>query len=474
MWPAAVAFFLAACQMPGLAPAASPADPWQPFRPTLQPWAQEALAGGAPLPHYAIRAALSADGAALAGQMELRLPWPGDEVVFRLYPNFPHYQGRLTISAVRLDGQDLPIVTAVDDTVARVALPPLAEPPDVVDLAVAFSAELPRPGGSYTLFGWHDQTLSLPGFYPTLAGRDGQDWVVEVPPRYADVLFSQTAYYELYLTAPETLALAGSGAVLDSAANGDGTRTWYVAGGPLRDLTLVLGPFQTLSEQAAGATVTSFFLPGDEPAAAAALSHAAAALRLFADAYGPYPYTELDVVEAPLNFRGMEYSGLILLGQDLYGAQRSHLTFLTAHEVAHQWWYALVGNDPYRYPWLDEGLAEYSAFDYYRGVFGQPAAEELLVQRWQIPYDVHGGPAGVVDQPAAAFDESNYELLVYAKAALFFNALRTTLGEENYRAVIQAYVAENRFGIATPQTLLATAQRVSGQNLNPLVEEWLR
>jgi hypothetical protein len=30
------------------------------------------------------------------------------------------------------------------------------------------------------------------------------------------------------------------------------------------------------------------------------------------------------------------------------------------HETAHQWWYALVGNDEYRHPWMDEALAQYT------------------------------------------------------------------------------------------------------------------
>jgi hypothetical protein len=136
----------------------------------------------------------------------------------------------------------------------------------------------------------------------------------------------------------------------------------------------------------------------------------------------------------------------------------------------------VVGNNPYQHPWLDEGLTEYSAFDYYRGVFGQSEAENLLTGRWQIPFDwaASGGVDGAIDRPASAFDPASYELLVYAKAALFFNAMREKLGEEIYRQVLQTYYLENRYRIVTPQIFLATAERVSGQNLNPLADEWLK
>jgi aminopeptidase N len=172
----------------------------------------------------------------------------------------------------------------------------------------------------------------------------------------------------------------------------------------------------------------------------------------------------------------MEYSGLVLIGDALYRDQREFLTFLVAHEVAHQWWYGVVGNNPYRHPWLDEGLTEYSAFDYYRGIFGQSRAEELLTGRWQIPFAgaAAGGIDGAINRPAADFDPVSYELLVYSKAALFFNALRETLGDDMYRQVLQTYYVENRYGLVTPQTLLTTAQRVSGQNLTPLADTWLK
>jgi aminopeptidase N len=269
--------------------------------------------------------------------------------------------------------------------------------------------------------------------------------------------------------------VVSSGVSLRVIDNADKTRTWQIAGGPLRDMTVIAGPFEAISDDAAGATVTSYYLEGHEVAGRAALAHAAASLRLFNDTYGPYPYTELDVVEAPLGNRGMEYAALILIGTDLYTNQRQYLTFLVAHETAHQWWYGLVGNNPYKHPWLDEGLTEYSAFDYYRSVFGQPAAEQLLANRWQTPFAVavEDGITGQINRPAAEFDEVSYELLVYGKAALFFNDLRGLLGDDTYRSVIQNYYSQNRYQIATPEMFLRNVEQISGQDLSPLVKEWL-
>ena len=59
------------------------------------------------------------------------------------------------------------------------------------------------------------------------------------------------------------------------------------------------------------------------------------------------------MVGPDLDRTGIEYPTLIFLGAD--GIAR-----VTTHEVAHQWFYSLVGNDQARDPVLDEGLATYA------------------------------------------------------------------------------------------------------------------
>lgn len=469
-------------------------DPFLVHRPALQAWARPQLEAAGPLPRYSIRAELSPSGDRLDGQMVLVVPNPGPaalpDLVFRLYPNTPHYGGVISVSQVRVNGGPVAAEPDAEGTDLRLLLPTPLAPGEEATVTMAFSVELPRRAEGYTLFGWEDGILNLPGFYPALAvyrrspGSNTGRWATDVPPRFADILFNPVALYDLEFTAPATLTVVASGTTLETIAGqpgvasqpGDERRTWRIAGGPLHDMTILASDrWASATDRAAGATVTSYYPIGAEAAGQAALFHAAAALRLFSDLYGPYPYSEFDVVAAPLGFRGMEYSGLVTIGEDLYGPHRDQLAFLVAHETAHQWWYAQVGNDPLASPWLDEGPAEYAAFDYYRGVYGQAAAEELLSARWQTPYAVAAarGIDGPVDQPSSAMTTTSYELLTYAKAALFFDALRDRLGDEMYTEVMRTYVETYRWQIVTPQHFFGLAQSISGANLNLLAEEWL-
>jgi aminopeptidase N len=216
-------------------------------------------------------------------------------------------------------------------------------------------------------------------------------------------------------------------------------------------------------------------LAGDEATGRAAAEYTAAALRIYQDLFGPYPYNELVVVAGPLTFRGMEYPGLFELGVDLYRQNADELEFRVAHEVAHQWWYNLVGNDPVNMPWLDEGLAEFATYFYTLHTAGQARADALAVQRWQAPYAAvrNMGLDAATNQPVEAYQASNYETIIYGKAALFHNELRQAMGEERYLDMLRAYIARHRFGIATSEDLLALVEEYGGAKAKDLYRQWI-
>ena len=135
---------------------------------------------------------------------------------------------------------------------------------------------------------------------------------------------------------------------------------------PARDFTVVAGPnFERMESEVNGVRVQHWGLSGGEARWEETLGIATRALELFEARFGPYPYAELDSVAVPLRLAsGVEYPGLILISQALYQPDNErpfYLDIVVSHEVAHQWWYATVGNDVLEYPWQDEALATFSA-----------------------------------------------------------------------------------------------------------------
>jgi aminopeptidase N len=325
------------------------------------------------------------------------------------------------------------------------------------------------------LFGYNQGIWSVPDAYALLAVHDGTVWYQDVAPAHGDAVFAEAALYDVTLTLPSSLVLVCTGSIMEKLAEGDGLQVYRISGGPLREFAWLASTDYLVSETAAyGTTLRSFYLPGDESAGEATLSIAAAAMRAYQDAFGPYPFAEMMIVEAPLLYYGMEFPGLNLIGLNLYRDQREELENRVVHEIAHQWWYAQVGNDQVNTPWLDEGLAEYSMAIYYRTVFGEARANTLVNQRWLVPYQVavENDYDAVVNQPSSAF-AWEYEVIVYAKAALFFDAMQREVGDAVFREVLRTYVERYRWRWARPDDLLRVAKDVSGKDLDSLYNRWI-
>ena len=208
---------------------------------------------------------------------------------------------------------------------------------------------------------------------------------------------------------------------------------------------------------------------------------AAATLAEHNERLSPYPYTELDIVTTPTSALGIEYPGLIvgtLRMYDLEGTTQSGLPYgvilesTTAHEVAHQWFYNLVGNDQLDEPWLDEALTSYSTYRYYVDQYGQQGADgffENFNDRWnrvekaEIP----------IGMPVEAYDPTEYSAIVYGRGPIFLRELEETMGRETFDAFLRDYVGQFRWRIADPEAFRALAEQHCGCDLGPLFTEWV-
>jgi aminopeptidase N len=146
----------------------------------------------------------------------------------------------------------------------------------------------------------------------------------------------------------------------------------------------------------------------------------------------------------------------------------AQMRFIVAHETAHEWWHALVGNDPVREPWLDEALATYSVAVYAGDVDG-PAAAQATVASFRAQA---GGSDDITASALNYRTWAAYRGPVYYQGALFFHALRLDMGDDAFYAMLRQYVNEHRFGIATTRDLTAMAEQYAGRELDSLFIRW--
>jgi D-alanyl-D-alanine carboxypeptidase len=237
----------------------------------------------------------------------------------------------------------------------------------------------------------------------------------------------------LHLSDP-SLVVAAPGEV--EHASGP-TRTYEIA--HARDLALAIArDFHVTRSVVDGTAVEVYTRPGVD--GEVALRFASRALRAFAAQYGPYPWSRYVLVQSPRRRSGNEYPGIVFLGRESLRDQ-----VVVAHETAHQWFYAVVGNDQIREPWIDEALAEFSA-DH---TFGHLEAS---------------CSTRVVDLPITAFPDrrpddeacSEYSQTVYVKGAWMVDGVRRLLGDDRFYPAMRALVARDAYRIVTGMDVIAT------------------
>jgi hypothetical protein len=152
-----------------------------------------------------------------------------------------------------------------------------------------------------------------------------------------------------------------------------------------------------------------------------------------------------------------------------------------AHEVGHEWWHVIVGNDSVLAPAVDEPLAQYSACLVIRELEpGSPRRlDELCDTHIESGYEqmrLLGDP----DAPAArATDEfasaTQYAGVVYGKAAAFYRTLEERFGREEVTAALGAVTEQHAFGMLSLDDLRAAlAAELDDPAFDRLWRRWMQ
>ncbi|WP_298817912.1 M1 family metallopeptidase [Chloroflexus sp.] len=402
-----------------------------------------------------------------------------DTIWFHLYPNHPDFGGRLDVTSAHIDGIPVPSRTLHGDTLIGLVTPRLIAPGDRATVTMTFTAHAPRNASRRT-FGAYNMEAgvwSLASFYPLLARYiPGIGWDTRPIVARGDFTVSAIALYDVTVNIPFGWDLVSSGSAIEDRGLADGRRQVRFVSGPQREFYLAaLQGLQQVSASIDGTHVISYVQAGDTAAGERSLAIATTALGVFNQHFGAYPYAEFEVIQAALTqFYGMEYPGVVLIEQNLYRRDDRLLETTIAHEISHQWWYGLVGNDAQGEAWLDEGLASYSQILYYE-LTGESAQAEAELNAFRATYRrlrERGGDAPLATPPSG-LSNGRYVPVVYAKGALFFHALRQRIGEEAFQRFLVGYVESARYREIAGPDLLRAAEQACACDLSDLFQDWV-
>jgi hypothetical protein len=243
------------------------------------------------------------------------------------------------------------------------------------------------------------------------------------------------------------------------AAPGSTGTTWVCEVERVRDLGVVVNPrFLLVTREAAGVAIRVYTETVDGRRTA---DLAAQGLIGMVERFGPYPWPDLVLAEVgSTGGFSMEYPRQIHLTRDKVAD-----AYVVLHEVAHQWFYAQVGNDQQAEPWLDEAWADFSARQL-MGIGVSPCGTRPVdspVFAWEAEA-VTGGDWTSCD---------GYFHSVFYRGTEFLGAIRDAMGEDAFFGAMRAWLEEHRHGFVTGRELLWHLQRSTDVDLGPTYAAYL-
>lgn len=478
------------------------------------------LAATEPGPAYQLRAEIDPVSGLVDASLRATLAdGASDEAPqFRVFAGLDDFNAGLVIENVRVDGE--PSDVTLDQALLSVANAGTTIEMDFAytlqesaanegDLLGALSGESLQPS-DVGLLGRTESGAQLGHWFPVWLPPDVR--ADADPAGFGDIGAFRASEICAELRVPDGYELITGGSLLGE------TETGVIEGGlGLRDLGILISNELAMREGDVDGVAVRVWGPADDDVALrTVLDHALISQRSLADAFGPYPWDEIDVVSAPLGsgVGGMEWPGMVWIersmfaggiagigdlglpevgGNDIFNdllgdlfsdiggpAVATSLEWTVAHELGHEWWHAVVGNDSIASPAIDEPLAQFSACIAMQDI--HPGTWREICEAQTIDTFAQTRALGIEDtaaeQASDAFDSSlQYGAVVYGKAPGFYFETADLIGWDTLTDALASFVAEHPFELVSSDVLrqhLIDAAGDDGDAVGELWDRWLR
>lgn len=204
-------------------------------------------------------------------------------------------------------------------------------------------------------FGWTAPVAYAGTAIPVLAAETGGGLHLDPYTDTGESYFAPVGDVSFAVSSPKPLRIVAAGEQQSATSLGDGIVRRTFLAQDVRDFAWAAGRFDRVSGTAEDGTRVRVSYTSGRATARRMLADTIDSLDVLSRIFGDYAdaWPELDVVKSAYTwFAGMEFPSIIFSNPG---------RAVLAHEVGHQWWWGIVGNDEYRSPFLDEALAEWSS-----------------------------------------------------------------------------------------------------------------
>jgi aminopeptidase N len=208
-----------------------------------------------------------------------------------------------------------------------------------------------------------------------------------------------------------------------------------------------------------------------------------AGLDYFGAAFGPYQHRQFRIIEFP-RYQAFAQSfpntipysegiGFIARVRDGDPDDIDYPYYVTAHELAHQWWgHQVPGGNVQGETLLVETLAQYSALMVMKKKYGEPKMQRFL--RYELDrYLLGRSTEQKKELPLARVENQDY--IHYRKGSLVMYALQDYLGEQTLNRAIRAYRDDWAFKgppYSSASDLVAHIRAVTPPHLQYMIDDF--
>jgi len=208
-----------------------------------------------------------------------------------------------------------------------------------------------------------------------------------------------------------------------------------------------------------------------------------ASLDVFTQDFSPYQFRQLRILEFPAYARfAQSFAGTIPFSESIGFVQNfkdeqadekvNLVTFVTAHEIGHQWWaHQVIGADKQGMTMLDETFAQYSALLVMEKIYGKDQIRKFLKDNLD-DYLRKRGTEVVEELPLDRVENQPY--IHYRKGAVEMYWLKEMVGEDKVNAALRKLIAKYAFKAAPyPSTtdFLAMLREEAGPGFDRQIED---
>ncbi|HZI89728.1 MAG TPA: M1 family metallopeptidase, partial [Candidatus Polarisedimenticolia bacterium] len=307
-----------------------------------------------------------------------------------------------------------------DDTIARIGLPQALAPGESVIVCLNFRTVIPDLPAR---MGRTGKGIYAAQWYPRVAVYDRFGWHTEQ--NLGSEFYGDFGAFDVRITLPGNLVLAHTGTLVNAAevlpdsilrrlrAPGDSAvtiwdrsrftlpadtsalraalapRTWVMHADSVHDFAWACEE-KWIWRRARwnGIDINTFHRAGDARRWRDMAAEGARMMEFMNRRFGPYPYPSFSFVEEPIGAGGVEFPNVVWITPRRGASDVRRLEYLFAHELAHNWFYGMVGSNETAQGFLDEGLTSYAETATMEALYGRTGNMTTNAHpRWLHPRD---------------------------------------------------------------------------------------